>query len=56
MKVSILDEALATADGQVKEAEQAAKLNPSVNRPWRATEMEVKQKKNQRKKEIIITH
>ena len=56
MKVSILDEAFATADGQVKEAEQAAKINSSVNRPWKATEMEVKKKKNQRKKRIIITH
>jgi hypothetical protein len=33
MKVSILDEAFATADGQVKEAEQTANINPSVNRP-----------------------
>ena len=63
MTVSVQDETFVTADRQVKEAEQAAKINPSVYKPWKATEMEVKKnkekkknKKKQRNKNIIITH
>jgi len=41
MTVSIMDEEFATADRQVKEAEQATKTNPSVNRLLKAPEMEV---------------
>jgi hypothetical protein len=49
LTVSVQDEAFVTVNRQVTKAEQAAKINPSENRPWKTTEMDVKEKEKKRK-------